>query len=269
MFVQGQVYRRRTLHDQYGGQQQGDISTPANHPIILLFTGESGRQYGYNDDWTNDGVFSYTGEGQRGDMEFVRGNLAIRDHAPNGKDLHLFSYVGTGQVRYVSQMVCIGSTYRPGADLEGNTRQAIVFELVPLAEFTGQQVDDEADYETLAAVSLEELRQRALAAAGETRNAVERRVVTHHRSHAVRMYVLQRADGHCEGCGAAAPFRTAAGRPYIEPHHIRRLTDGGPDHPRWIAGVCPNCHRRAHYSSDAEAYNTHLGQVIGGIEQLN
>jgi len=55
----------------------------------------------------------------------------------------------------------------------------------------------------------------------------------------------------------------------IEPHHIRRLTDGGPDHPRWIAGVCPNCHRRAHYSSDAEAYNTHLGQVIGVIEQLN
>mgnify|MGYP003708158609 CR=1 FL=1 len=59
-----------------------------------------------------------------------------------------------------------------------------------------------------------------------TRNAVERKAVTHHRSHAVRMYVLRRANGHCEGCGAAAPSRTNAGRPYIEPHHIRRLTDG-------------------------------------------
>ena len=50
MFVQGQVYRRRDLHDQYGGQQQGGISTPANYPIILLFTCESGQQYGYADD---------------------------------------------------------------------------------------------------------------------------------------------------------------------------------------------------------------------------
>ena len=50
MFVQGQVYRRRDLHDQYGGQQQGGISTPANHPIILLFTGKSGQQNGYADE---------------------------------------------------------------------------------------------------------------------------------------------------------------------------------------------------------------------------
>lgn len=26
-------------------------------------------------------------------MEFVPGNLAIRDHVPDGKDLHLFEYV--------------------------------------------------------------------------------------------------------------------------------------------------------------------------------
>src|ERR1700746_1774493 len=24
----------------------------------------------------------------------------------------------------------------------------------------------------------------------------------------------------------------------------RRLSDGGPDHPRWVVAVCPNCHRR-------------------------
>ena len=264
MFVQGQVYRRRGLHNQYGGQQQGGISTPANYPIILLFTGESGRQYGYNDDWTNDGVFLYTGEGQRGDMEFVRGNLAIRDHALNGRDLHLFSYVGTGQVRYVSQMVCIGSHDRQGPDLEGKLRRAIVFELVPLDEFTGQPED--ADDPALVAAPLEELRRRALAAAGDTRSSAERRVMTHHRSQAVRMYVLRRANGYCEGCGAAAPFHTAAGRPYIEPHHIQRLTDGGPDHPRWVAGVCPNCHRRAHYSYDAQEYNARLEQVIGELE---
>ena len=38
--------------------------------------------------------------------------------------------------------------------------------------------------------------QKALAAVGETRNAVECGAVTYHRSHAVRAYVLRRADGH-------------------------------------------------------------------------
>lgn len=36
-----------------------------------------------------------------------------------------------------------------------------------------------------------------------------------------------RPAGHlCEGCGAPAPFMRRDGRPYLEPHHTRRLTDG-------------------------------------------
>jgi 5-methylcytosine-specific restriction protein A len=71
MFVPGQIYRRRDLHHQFGGQQQGGISTPSRFPIILLFTGDSGARYGYHDGWQADGLFLYTGEGQRGDMHFV------------------------------------------------------------------------------------------------------------------------------------------------------------------------------------------------------
>ena len=37
--------------------------------------------------WDNKYVFSYTGEGQDGDMDFVRGNLALRDHVAGGPDL--------------------------------------------------------------------------------------------------------------------------------------------------------------------------------------
>ena len=64
MFIQGHVYRRSELHDRYGGQRQGGISTPSQHQFILLFTGESGEQHGYADDWSADGLFFYTGEGQ-------------------------------------------------------------------------------------------------------------------------------------------------------------------------------------------------------------
>jgi len=36
---------------------------------------------------------------------------------------------------------------------------------------------------------------------------------------------------------------------------MRRLSDGGPDHPAHVAAVCPNCHRRCHHAADAAAYN--------------
>jgi hypothetical protein len=40
--------------------------------------------------------------------------------------------------------------------------------------------------------------------------------------------------------------------PNLEPHHIRRLADGGPDHPRWVAALCPTCHRRVHHGVDGK-----------------
>ena len=86
-FNAGQLYRRRELHKQFGGQRQGGISTPQKFPFILLVTGDSGKRHGYSDEWTDEGTFLYTGEGQRGDMEFRGGNRAIRDHAANGKAL--------------------------------------------------------------------------------------------------------------------------------------------------------------------------------------
>ncbi len=136
MFVHGQLYRRRVLHTRVGGQQQGGISTPAKHNLILLFTGEQGEQYGYSDGWSADGIFLYTGEGQRGDMEFVRGNRAVRDHERTGKDIHLFSDSKKRSfVRYLDQMICTGHHRRLGPDVDGNLRRVIVFELTPIGDF--------------------------------------------------------------------------------------------------------------------------------------
>ena len=80
-FQEGETYhRRQDLHARYGGQQQGGISTPADFPLVFLFTSASGSDFGYRDEFRPDGTFWYTGEGQRGDMEMTRGNRAIRDH---------------------------------------------------------------------------------------------------------------------------------------------------------------------------------------------
>jgi 5-methylcytosine-specific restriction protein A len=132
MFVPGEVYRRRELHEKYGGQMQGGISTPAEHKIVMLFTSERGKEHGYSDGWTERGVFLYTGEGQKGDMEFVRGNAAIRDHLEHGKEIHLFSQTSKGYVEYIDQMMCTGYHFRQGPDSNGEMRKMIVFELVPV-----------------------------------------------------------------------------------------------------------------------------------------
>lgn len=133
MFLPGQIYnRRKELHEIYGGQEQGGISTPAKHKMIFIFKSSSGEQYGYADGWRENGNFYYTGEGQLGDMTFKGGNLAIRDHIQNGEDIHLFEYVNTGNVRYVGRMKYLGHHFQPKPDQQGNSRQAIIFELAPV-----------------------------------------------------------------------------------------------------------------------------------------
>ena len=122
-FSPGRIYRRRLLHESYGGQRQGGISTPAEHPIILLFTGKSGHQYGYQDTWQDDDHFDYVGEGQRGDMKMNKGNAAILNHAANGKALHLFEDVGHGNAKYLSEMACIDYYTRSLVDADGRSRQ--------------------------------------------------------------------------------------------------------------------------------------------------
>lgn len=131
MFTCGEMYRRRDLHRLFGGQEQGGISTPAKHAMIFLFTGESGEQHGYSDGWA-DGTFLYVGEGQSGDMEFTRGNKAVRDHAENGKELHLFRQHSKGNVEYLGEMRCTGYHSRTAPDTKDRLRQAIVFELTPV-----------------------------------------------------------------------------------------------------------------------------------------
>jgi 5-methylcytosine-specific restriction enzyme A len=86
------------------------------------------------------------------------------------------------------------------------------------------------------------------------------------RSATVREYVLVRAGGVCESCEKPAPFLRIDGTPYLEPHHTRRISDGGPDHPRWVAAICPNCHSEIHHGEDGKRKNRRLQQHLGVLE---
>jgi HNH endonuclease len=63
-------------------------------------------------------------------------------------------------------------------------------------------------------------------------------------------------------CNNPAPFKTVAGTAYLEPHHIRRLTDGGPDDRRFVGAVCPNCHREIHHGQNGSKLNESLQAAV-------
>jgi 5-methylcytosine-specific restriction protein A len=225
-FEEGKVYHRRAdIHAKFGGQQQGGIITPSQYSLVIIMTGEEGLAHGYADRTRDDGVFEYFGEGQVGDMVLQRGNLAIASHAQEGKSLLLFRKLNEG-LRFLGEMVYEKHQIEKAPDREGNQRDAIVFELRPLSAIieSTQDVPDAEPPKTL-----EELRTLAKAAAPivpPTKSAGARNI--YQRSRDVRNYVLARAAGKCEGCNTPAPFMRKDKTPYLEPHHIRRVSDGGP-----------------------------------------
>jgi len=127
MFAKGQIYRRKDIHDMYGGNRQSGICPSAKTPYIFIFTGFSGHQHGYKDEWLNDDVFSYSGEGQIGDMQFTKGNLALRDHMTLSKRVFLFEYIAKGSVQFVSELSFLDCDFFETHDTAGDLRTGIKF----------------------------------------------------------------------------------------------------------------------------------------------
>ncbi|HUX85235.1 MAG TPA: hypothetical protein VMV20_08365, partial [Chitinophagaceae bacterium] len=124
-FLQGQVYKRSRIHERFGGNPQSGISTCRD--FIFIFSGRSGVQHGYRDQWENPDVFSYTGEGQVGDMKFTRGNLALRDHLKSGRRVLLFVQDARSFVRYESELEFLDFDYFLTTARDGKERRGIKF----------------------------------------------------------------------------------------------------------------------------------------------
>lgn len=272
-FVVGADYDRRTeIHAPFGGSAQSGISTSSVFPVIFLFTGETGDQYGYRDGHTPSGAFLYTGEGQVGDMQFIRGNKAIQEHAANGKTLHLFEALRKPRKqRYLGEFSLIRAhTDRRGPDRNGAERKLIIFELLPGGNTEEPPASYASPAEAAPSSSLREARNLAIAAFEAHRSKGTRSTVytQYQRSEVIRSYVLKRADGICESCGSPAPFKRVDGSPYLEVHHVHRLSDGGVDHPINTAALCPACHREVHFGREGTAITERLVRSIGLKEDI-
>lgn len=198
----------------------------------------------------------------------LRGNRALLHHKENNKTLHIFECTKRSYVRYLGEGECVGYHVEQRPDKNEKFRNAFIFHLAlnPTEEKISEPLSNyEENKAPTAKKPLSELRRIALQSinAGASKKQVLK--ITFIRSEAIRIYALKRANGICEGCKSAAPFQGKHG-PFLEVHHLTRLSDGGPDHPKNVIALCPNCHRRAHFSKDREEYNQTLSKKAKIIE---
>jgi 5-methylcytosine-specific restriction protein A len=214
-------------------------------------------------------VFLYTGEGQVGEMKFLRGNRAIRDHSMDGKELLLFESLGDRKpVRFRGTFSFVGWVYGNELDADQKYRRTIIFRLISTDRVDIHPDNEPVDDDLPPTDDLDELRRRAYKAIKPASKPDPKSTKSsyHERSKAVRDYVLARAAGICESCERPAPFRRKNGWPYLESHHTRRRSDGGPDDPRHVGGICPSCHREIHYGVDGDDMNLKLVRRVKSLE---
>lgn len=78
-------------------------------------------------------------------------------------------------------------------------------------------------------------------------------ITQYQRDAAVKIWVLQQANGKCESCEKPAPFNGSDGQPFLEVHHVRQLAENGSDTVTNAVALCPNCHREFHYGENSKA----------------
>ena len=261
-FEVGQRYNRWFIHDVLKGERYKGIATPSTLPLILIFTGDSGSVYGYNDEFLEDDTFLYTGEGTEGDMTMDGGNKALRDHKANGESIHLFEDTDMPwMVTYLGEYEYVSHKTDTLPDENNQPRDAFRFRLAPVGgrdiELKGGSPRSLSDEKLI-----EKAKQSTPTATNETSTG-SRSGRSYPRSQYVREFAFRTADGVCQGCGENAPFISKSGDPFLEVHHINRRSDGGADAPENVIALCPNCHRRVHEGQDGTSFN----QLLRGKAQ--
>ncbi len=254
-FVIGAEYVRKELLGFVGSSQgQSGVIWGNNEPNCLICTsgGRHGRKAGYADEQLSDGTWWYFGQGQTGDHQHK--NAANRKLLSGDFTVLLFSgreptalevkrnqsygklYKFMGQYLVASFESIVPKLGSRGGD------KLLRFRLVPNGLTSRCESSEQA--------TLLELREEVAEYNTKTVPSSFTLVEYRRRSDKIHKYALSRAQDTCEACEMPAPFVTIEGSGFLEVHHIHRLADEGPDIPSNVIALCPNCHRKAHYSVD-------------------
>jgi len=158
--------------------------------------------------------------------------------------------------------------YKPAKNVGANVARSIRTALDVSSVVTPEDSDPTADEEKLEQRAAKFERQPFLYVPKGIKNPVwtESTRKTYFRDPELRGWVRQQANGKCEGCGEEAPFKKN-GKPFLEAHHVKHMSQEGSDLPSNVVALCPNCHQRCHHSDDREAFTAWLYDNVGRLEK--
>ncbi len=122
----GESYLRTDLHRFLGGNSRAGICPTASGVVLIFSDPPSGTRYGYDqNDEVVAGVYRYTGEGQLGDQQLIRGNKALL----SDRKLLLFSRQDAKSWTYVGEVALDVVPFETATapDRLGNLRRVFVF----------------------------------------------------------------------------------------------------------------------------------------------
>jgi 5-methylcytosine-specific restriction protein A len=277
-FSLGKEYKRKRLLDFLGSKQgQSGVLWGSREPGCLICTsgGRHGKKAGYSDELLADGSWWYFGQGQDGDQSLQnsanaklvagkRSILLFSTREPTGREIveqegygKLYAFRGSFNV--------LNCEFVVPSDGPRQGNQLLRFHLVPADANNTDLTDDEMVVDRHGSLAL---LQNLLNAQSKIIVVTKLSLVEYRRrSIQVHRYALLRASGICEGCYFPAPFLTEEKQNYLEVHHLLRLADDGPDIPANVSALCPNCHRRAHYSLDRVEFGRQLCENVLRLEK--
>ncbi|WP_091170545.1 HNH endonuclease [Mucilaginibacter gossypii] len=282
-FITGQEYERPSLLDFVGSaQQQTGIIWGAKQPRCVIITtgGRHGKNAGYNDLQNPDGTWTYIGQGSKGNqnpakfsnsllVDGERDVLLFTTREPTAKEI---KENGHGGKKYRFQGIFQVVSWELKKATAGDRKDD---HLIHFLLIETQNVFDKLElYISKSQPSHNQkgyFKEKLKDLGNNLTNKVkQKQSVTEYlyRSALVKDYALYRANGICELCTKPAPFITSLKMPFLEVHHILRLSDDGPDLPINVAAVCPNCHREAHFGINHEEIKIKLMKIIEEKEKV-
>jgi len=125
----GQSYLKLDIHKAFGGNPRAGICPTASGVVLVFSDPPSGMRFGYNqNDELAQGVYRYTGEGQAGDQQLVRGNKALL----SDQKLLLFARQDAKSWIFVGEVALDAEPFETASapDVNGNLRKVFVFRFI-------------------------------------------------------------------------------------------------------------------------------------------
>ncbi|WP_224984202.1 HNH endonuclease [Geomonas agri] len=272
MFAVGREYPRNALLCFVGSKQgQSGIIWGALEPGCVIATsgGRHSARAGYLDERLADGRWVYFGQGEKGDQDpetyanslLSAGERTVLLFSTREPTSSQVKQQGNHSKKYRFEGMFNVLSWEWFIPMEGKriSNRLIKFELVPTTSDYHEETLDVSSPDFVPSPSSDFKALRAELSEPKAKSPKNRPSAQYFaRSKKIKDYALARAAGVCEACSSQAPFTTPNGQPFLEVHHLDRLADDGPDIPLNVAGICPNCHREAHYGKNLNVFRKNL-----------